>query len=128
MSSFTMGYRQVRGPEHRRDKRLPLPIFTVKIDGQVADTVNWSLGGMLIGNYDGHLLVEMPVELAIKIKDEKAEFSMKFGARVVRNDREKKLLALKFDEMSPDIYDFFERGFTRRFHRGAKAPTDKTPA
>lgn len=113
-----MGYRQVRGPEHRRDKRLPLPIFTVKVDGQEADTVNWSLGGLLIGNYDGHLLVERPVEIAIKIKDEHAEFSMKIGAKVVRNDRDKKMLAVKFDEMSPAIYDFFERGFTKRFHRG----------
>lgn len=118
MTSFTTGFRQVRGAEHRRDKRLPLPIFTVKVDGQEADTVNWSLGGLLIGNYDGHLLVEMPVELAIKIKDEHAEFSMKISATVVRNDRTKKLLALKFDELSPAIYDFFERGFTRRFQRG----------
>lgn len=122
MSSFTMGFRQVRGAEHRRDKRLPLPIFTVKVDGQTADTVNWSLGGLLIGNYDGHLLVEMPVEIDIKIKDEHAEFTMKIGAKVVRNDRGKKLLALKFDEMSPAIYDFFERGFTKRFQRGGKAP------
>jgi hypothetical protein len=118
MSSFTMGFRQVRGAEHRRDKRLPLPIFTVKVDGQEADTVNWSLGGLLVANYDGHLLVEMPVEIAIKIKDEHAEFAMKIGAKVVRNDRDKKLLAVKFDEMSPAIYDFFERGFTKRFHRG----------
>ncbi|WP_374370352.1 hypothetical protein [Dongia sp.] len=122
MSSFTMGFRQVRGAEHRRDKRLPLPIFTVKVDGQIADTVNWSLGGLLIGNYDGHLLVEMPVEIDIKIKDEHAEFTMKIGAQVVRNDRGKKQLALKFDEMSPAIYDFFERGFTKRFQRGGKAP------
>jgi hypothetical protein len=122
MSSFTMGFRHVRGPEHRRDKRLPLPIFTVMVDGQEADTVNWSLGGLLIGNYDGHLLVEMPVEIGIKIKDEAAEFSMKINAKVVRNDRTKKLLAVKFDELSPAIYDFFERGFNRRFQR-AKAST-----
>lgn len=113
-----MGFRQVRGAEHRRDKRLPLPIFTVLVDGQEADTVNWSLGGLLIGNYDGHLLVEMPVKLSIKIKDENAEFSMQIHGTVVRNDRDKKLLALKFDELSPEIYDFFERGFTRRFQRG----------
>lgn len=118
MSSFTMGFRQVRGAEHRRDKRLPLPIFTVLVDGQEADTVNWSLGGLLIGNYDGHLLVEMPVELAIKIKDDNAEFSMKINGTVVRNDRTKKMLGVKFDELSPAIYDFFERGFTRRFQRG----------
>ncbi|MBL8707729.1 MAG: PilZ domain-containing protein [Rhodospirillaceae bacterium] len=122
MTSFTMGFRQVRGPEHRRDKRLPLPIFSVRVDGQEAETVNWSLGGLLIGNYQGHLLVEMPVEIAIKIKDEHAEFDMKIAARVVRNDREKKLLAVKFDELNPAIYDFFERGFTKRFHRRERSP------
>ena len=122
MSSYTMGFTQVRGAEHRRDKRLPLPVFTVRIDGQTCDTLNWSLGGLLVENYNGHLLVEMPVEIEIKIKDEHAEFEMRIDAKVVRNDRENRRLALKFEQMSPAIYDFFERGFSKRFQRGDRKP------
>ncbi len=117
MSSYTMGFTQVRGAEHRRDKRLPLPVFTVRIDGQTCDTLNWSLGGLLVENYNGHLLVEMPVEIEIKIKDEHAEFDMRVAAKVVRNDRDNRRLAVKFEQMSPAIYDFFERSFSKRFQR-----------
>lgn len=122
MTSFTMGFTKVRGPEHRRDKRMPLPVFSVRISGQTCETLNWSLGGLLIENYDGHLLVEMPVEIEIKIKDEHAEFDMKIEAKVVRNDRENCRLAVKFESLSPTIYDFFERGFSRRFHRRERNP------
>lgn len=122
MTSFTMGFSRVRGPEHRRDKRMPLPVFAVRVGGQVCDTLNWSLGGLLVENYDGHLLADMPVEIEIKIKDEHAEFEMKIEAKVVRNDRENRRLALKFEALSPAIYDFFERGFSRRFHRRERDP------
>ena len=122
MTSFTMGFSKARGPEHRRDKRMPLPVFTVKVGGQVCDTLNWSLGGLLIENYDGQLLVEMPVVIDIKIKDEHAEFAMKIQAKVVRNDRENRRLAVKYDELSPTIYDFFERGFNKRFHGRERSP------
>jgi hypothetical protein len=122
MTSFTMGFTTVRGAEHRRDKRMPLPVFTVRIAGQICDTLNWSLGGLLVENYDGHLLVEMPVAIEIKIKDEHAEFEMKIDAKVVRNDRENRRLAVKFEQMSPAIYDFFERGFSKRFQRRDRKP------
>lgn len=123
MTSFTMGFTKVRGAEHRRDKRLALPIFTVRVGGQTCETLNWSLGGLLIEKYDGHLLVEMPVEIEIKIKDEHAEFDMRLMARVVRNDRTARRLAIKFEALSPAIYDFFERSFTKRFQRGRRGST-----
>ena len=115
MSSFTMGYRKVRGPEHRKDKRLPLPIFTVKVDGTLCETVNWSLGGLLIAGYEGGRNPEDIVEIDIKIKDGTADFRMKIAARVVRNDAKTKQLAVRFEEMSASIYDFFERCFAQRF-------------
>lgn len=117
MTSFTMGYTKVRGPEHRRDKRMSLPVFAVRIGGQICDTLNWSLGGLLIENYDGVVVADKPLEIEIKIKDEHAEFEMKIAAKVVRHDLKTRRLAVKFEALSPTIYDFFERGFSRRFHR-----------
>jgi hypothetical protein len=118
MSSFTMSYRKVGSREHRRDKRLPLPIFTIRLDGLVCDTLNWSLGGLLISGYEGAEGAHNPEDLVnvdIKIKDATGDYALKITARVVRVDQRNKTIALRFEEMSPVIYDFFERSFAQRF-------------
>ena len=115
MSSFTMSYRKVGNREHRRDKRLPLPVFNVRLDGLVCDTINWSLGGLLVSGYEGNHNTDDQVEVAIKIKDTTGDYAMKLLAKVIRVDARNKTIALQFEEMSPVIYDFFERSFSQRF-------------
>ena len=115
MSSFTMSYRKVGNREHRRDKRLPLPIFTLRIDGLICDTLNWSLGGLLVSGYEGNHQGEDLVNVDVKIKDATGDYALKLTARVVRVDQKNKTVALRFEEMSPVIYDFFERSFAQRF-------------
>ncbi len=115
MSSFTMSYRKVGNREHRRDKRLPLPIFTIRLNGLVCDTLNWSLGGLLVSGYEGQHDAEDLIEVDIKIKDTTGDYALKISARVVRVDQRNKTIALRFEEMSPVIYDFFERSFSQRF-------------
>ena len=115
MSSFTMSYRKVGNREHRRDKRLPLPVFTIRVDGQVCDTLNWSLGGLLVSGYEGQHDPEDPINVDIKIKETTGDYALKITARVVRVDPRNKTIALRFEEMSPLIYDFFERSFAQRF-------------
>ena len=115
MSSFTMSYRKVGNREHRRDKRMPLPVFTIRLDGLVCDSINWSLGGLLISGYEGKHNAEDLIDVDIKIKDTSGDYSMKITARVVRVDQHAKTIALRFEEMSPLIYDFFERSFAQRF-------------
>jgi hypothetical protein len=115
MSSFTMSYRKVGNREHRRDKRLPLPVFTLRLDGLICDTLNWSLGGLLISGYEGQHNAEDLIHVDIKIKDATGDYALKISARVVRVDQRNKTIALRFEEMSPVIYDFFERSFAQRF-------------
>ena len=115
MSSFTMSYRKVGNREHRRDKRLPLPIFTIRLDGLICETINWSLGGLLVSNYEGAHNADDLIDVDIKIKDTTGDYAMKITARVVRVDPKGKTIALRFEEMSPVIYDFFERSFAQRF-------------
>ena len=85
MTSYTTGYQNVRGAERRRDRRLPLPIFTVRLDGVNYQTMNWSLGGLLIEGYRGVITAQS--------------------------------IALQFEAMSTEIYEFFERCFADRFKR-----------
>ncbi|HEY4164097.1 MAG TPA: PilZ domain-containing protein [Dongiaceae bacterium] len=115
MSSFTMSYRKVGNRENRRDKRLPLPIFTILIGGLTCDTLNWSLGGLLVSGYTGNHQPDEAVDVDIKIKDATGDYTLKVTARVVRVDSRDKQIALRFEEMNPVIYDFFERSFAQRF-------------
>jgi hypothetical protein len=56
------------------------------------------------------------VQIDIKAKDSHAEFRMKIGVKVVRVVPGESI-ALQFDAMSPEIYEFFERCFADRFKR-----------
>lgn len=117
MSSYTLGYSLARGPEKRKDKRLPLPVFSVKIDGESYSTVNWSLGGLLVSDYDGTAADDQVLRIDVKVKDDLAEFKLRLSARVIRNRTDRRELALKFEEMNSQVYDFFEQCFSRRFKR-----------
>ena len=115
MSSFTMSFRKVGNRDNRRDKRLPLPVFTIRLDGLVCDTLNWSLGGLLVTGYSGQHKADDLIDVDIKIKDTTGDFAMKITARVIRVDERSEQIALRFEEMSPLIYDFCERSFSARF-------------
>jgi hypothetical protein len=116
MTSYTMGYRQVRGAERRRDRRLPLPIFTVRLDGVSYQTMNWSLGGLLIEGYAGERKSGDAVQIEIKAKDSTTDFRMKIAVNVIRVVPGESI-ALQFEAMSSEIYEFFERCFADRFKR-----------
>jgi hypothetical protein len=119
MRSYTLGYRKAGRSELRRDKRLRLPVFSVRIANQRYDSINWSLGGMLLGNYDGHLFQGLTAIVNINLKSELGyapgeEDGLTVEALVIRHDLEKRELALKFQRVTPALLDFFERSFN--FH------------
>jgi hypothetical protein len=116
MTSYTTGYQQVRGAERRRDRRLPLPIFTVRVDGVTYQTMNWSLGGLLIEGYAGARAAGETVQVDIKAKDATTDFRMRIAVKVIRVVPGESI-ALQFEAMSPEIYEFFERCFADRFKR-----------
>jgi len=116
MTSYTTGFQTVRGAERRRDRRLPLPLFTVRLDGAVYQTLNWSLGGLLIDGYTGSRASGDAVQIEIKAKDNTADFRMRIAVKVVRVVPGESI-GLQFEAMSPPIYEFFERCFADRFKR-----------
>jgi len=116
MTSYTTGYQNVRGAERRRDRRLPLPLFSVRLDDAVYQSLNWSLGGLLIEGYAGERVAGDAVQVDIKAKDSMADFRMKIAVKVIRVVPGESI-ALQFEAMSPEIYEFFERCFAGRFKR-----------
>jgi hypothetical protein len=116
MTSYTTGYQNVRGAERRRDRRLPLPLFTVRLDGAIYQTLNWSLGGLLIEGYSGERTADDAVQIEIKAKDNVADFRMRIAVKVIRVVPGESI-ALQFEAMDTAIYEFFERCFADRFKR-----------
>ncbi len=116
MTSYTMGYSSLRGKERRKDRRLPLPIFSVRVDGVIYHTMNWSLGGLLVEGYAGERQGGETLQVEIKAKDATADFRMKVNVQVIRVIPNESL-ALQFEAMSPALYEFFERCFAARFKR-----------
>nr|WP_298683046.1 PilZ domain-containing protein [uncultured Dongia sp.] len=115
MPSFTLGFRQVGKVELRRDKRFHGPTFTVEVGDYRYETVNWSLGGLLLRNYEGRFFSNMPLLVHISVKnparDRKTLETLTIEARVVRNDQHKRLLALKFVKLTPQMIKFLERAY-----------------
>jgi hypothetical protein len=101
--------------EERRDRRYPLPPLAVKIDGAEYTTLNWSLGGFLLGNWT---TPTKPAEvLNGTLQAEKDGPSFGFTVEVVRWSAEAASLAAKFVEIEPGAMDHLDRSLARRFAR-----------
>jgi hypothetical protein len=115
MSSYTKGFTAARHSENRRDKRLPTPVFAITIGGQECNTINWSLGGLRIGGYDGTLPVGSLVDIEIRSDGPEPELCETIKVKVILVNRAANELAVKFEGMNSKVYAHFERSFSRRF-------------
>lgn len=118
MVSFTLGFKKAGKVDLRRDKRFFEPAYTVEMGDYRYDSTNWSLGGLLLHNYEGYFFTNMLVMLHISLKGtardprlQSAQNVLSVEARVVRNDRKNRLLALKFVKLTPAMIKFFERNY-----------------
>jgi hypothetical protein len=116
MVSFLQSYHGARGPEKRKDRRLPLPIFLVTIDGEACESLNWSLSGLLVRDYAGMRNVGEDVLVEVLGRDGDTEMRVSIDAKVVRRS-ENGQFAVQFAAMSPPIFEFFERCFSARFKK-----------
>lgn len=78
-------------------------------------TINWSLGGFLLGNYQGPHLPGETVEGTFRIEAQEPEFA--FVAEVVRTDYEAATMAAQFQELAPGAIDYLDKALARRIIR-----------
>lgn len=114
-------YRAYTPTNLRRDKRITVPQFQVHLAGTTLQTRNWSLGGLCIRDYPGHLTIGQSVEGLLVGTTRDGLETLPFTAEVIRIDRETGEVALRFDALDVRDFDFFERCLRRYMRPRAAA-------
>ena len=106
----------VRAGYHKRTAtRVNNPKLCVGIRGKLYQTVNWSLGGLLIGDYDGVLVPGDEFEIDSIGRAGKQMWPVMITARVIRTGGETGMdLAAQFLTISAPAFDILEGILLRR--------------
>ncbi len=99
------GTTPLAGHQKRDNRRFTDPVLRVMIGREGFDTVDWSLGGLMLANYVGDLRPPMRLQIAFCLPVQGAAY---FAAqvRVVRRDDRKRHLSLKFERLGTGAFDF----------------------
>jgi len=109
------------GYSNRHNTRINNPTLAIQIRGRSYQTLNWSLGGLLIGDYDGVLSLGDTFEIdQIGLAGE-SSWPVMIQARVVRTGGKSGMeLAAQFLTISSPAFDILEGILLRRpSYRGA---------
>lgn len=99
-------------PSQRRHYRISAPIC-VEIGGMPYQTVDWSLSGFRIANYNGHIKPGDTVHISVQIPFSGFHINFECNARVVWTDPYNKTLAGEFQELNErelQVLKTFARG------------------
>jgi hypothetical protein len=102
--------------ETRRDRRYRFPVLTVEIHGNLYQTADWSLGGLSLRAYNGAGAIGMRLTGVIRVPGTKGAAA--FEGRVVRFDRSRYRLALRFADITDELIVLLERALMRRLASG----------
>lgn len=97
----------------RRNRRVQVPVLSVRIDGHRHATRDWSLGGFLLDDYAGGLSAGDRFEVeGIGPGSEGPVYPLAVPAQVVRIEGER--LAARFEVLPPAAFDVLESLMMRR--------------
>jgi len=103
------------GYRKRTASRVNNPTLCIAIRGKLYQTINWSLGGILIGDYDGVLVAGDTFEIDGIGRAGKKNWPVMITARVVRTGGETGMdLAAQFLTISAPAFDILEGILLRR--------------
>lgn len=103
------------GYRKRTASRVNNPKLCIAIRGKLYQTINWSLGGLLIGDYDGVLVAGDVFEIDGIGRAGKKNWPVMITARVVRTGGETGMdLAAQFLTISAPAFDILEGILLRR--------------
>ncbi len=93
--------------QKRDNRRFTDPVLRIGIFHDSYETIDWSLGGLMVGNYVGELKSNNRFQITLTVASAKAG-SAYFAAqvRVIRVDPRKRTLSLKFEKLASGAFDF----------------------
>ncbi len=111
--------------ERRRNSRLKLPPITIVLAGRSYETVEWTLGGVLIDRYIGDCFIEEVMPVTIKVDAGHQKYDLMGNAQVVRVDRKRLQLAAQFLDFDSDAVDILDGWMTGRLRRALKKKAEQ---
>jgi hypothetical protein len=88
--------------ERRTGPRFHAPTLDVMIGRKIYQTVDWGLGAMVVGGYDGVHKVDAKLTVTLSLAAD-PEIAHKATARVIRIDKKKRLVTLQFVEIGKGL-------------------------
>jgi hypothetical protein len=105
LEKFEMTDSVARGHQKRDNKRFTYPVLRVLIGTQTYSTVDWSLGGLMVGEYDGDIKQHARFKIAMSDGSKNATYFAAEG-RATRVDRANRFLGLQFTTLSKGGFEW----------------------
>ncbi|MFY7961490.1 MAG: PilZ domain-containing protein [Elsteraceae bacterium] len=105
LDDFEMTETVAQGHQKRDNKRFTYPVLRVLIGTQTYNTTDWSLGGLMVSDYDGDIKQHGRFKLAMSDGSKNATYFAAEG-RATRVDRKKRLLGVQFTSLSKGGFEW----------------------
>lgn len=93
--------------QKRDNRRFTDPVLRIGIFHDSYETIDWSLGGVMVGNYVGELKANNRFQITFTVASAKAGAAYYAAqVRVIRVDPRKRTLSLKFEKLAQGAFDF----------------------
>jgi hypothetical protein len=94
-----------QGHQKRGNKRFTYPVLRVLIGAQTYNTIDWSIGGLMVGDYMGDVKQNSRFKLTMSDGSKNATY---FGAegRAARVDKKKRTLSIQFTTLSKGGFEW----------------------
>lgn len=95
--------------DNREHNRVADPAIRLKIGAKIYQSINWSLGGILINGYEGGLSTGALVSITQLGLSRGVMTTVKVSGRVIRADDEAAILAIQMLEIDQPTYAILQR-------------------
>lgn len=105
LDDFEMTDTVAQGHQKRDNRRFRYPVLRVLVGAQTYNTVDWSLGGLMVSEYDGDIKQHARFKLAMSDGSKGATYYAAEG-RATRVDRKKRVLGVQFTSLSKGGFEW----------------------
>ncbi len=105
LDEFEMTETVAQGHQKRDNRRFRYPVLRVLVGSQTYNTIDWSLGGLMVSEYDGDIKQHSRFKLTMSDGSKNATYYAAEG-RATRVDRKKRVLGVQFTTLSKGGFEW----------------------